>query len=147
MNNLFTAGSVGAVHSMVAMLLLHAGMVLRAGVQLPMAAPINQRHRAGRHGGRAQSCSATTPQIALAEQRQLPLLHAHRGGWSLIRRGWRAKLVDAPCSQAALYAHERLHTARCYPCASTVRVGPAVDAVPCAGKGSNMVPAIITYGS
>lgn len=78
-----------------------------------------------------------------------PLLHAHRhrGVRSLICRGWRAKLVDAPCSQAALYAHERLHTARCYPCASTVRVGPAVDAVPCAGKWSNMVPVDTTHRS
>ena len=71
MNRLFTAGSVGAVQAMVAMLLLCAVMALQAGVQLPMAAPINKRHRAGRHGGRGRSCSTTAPQNALAEQRQL----------------------------------------------------------------------------
>ena len=38
MKRSFTAGSVGAVRSMVAMLLLHAGMVLRAGVQLRQTA-------------------------------------------------------------------------------------------------------------
>ena len=145
MNRLFTAGSVGAVQAMVAMLLLRAVMALQAGVQLPMAAPINQRHRAGRHGGRGRSCSTTAPQNARSlSSGSSPLQHAHRGHRSLTRSGWRAELVDAPCLQAALYAPERLHTAGRYPSASTVRVGPAVGSVLCAGKGSNMVPANIT---
>ena len=87
MNRLFTAGSVGAVQAMVAMLLLHAVMALQAGVQLPMAAPINQRHRAGRHGGRARFCSATAPRIALAEQRQLSAA-ACSSPWSVAHSPW-----------------------------------------------------------
>ena len=71
MNNLFTAGSVGSVQVMVAMLLLHVVVALQAAVVLHVAAPIHQRHRADRHGGRARSCSAAALQKALAEQRQL----------------------------------------------------------------------------
>ena len=55
---------------MVAMLLLHIVVALQAGVQLPVAAPIFQQHRAGRHGGCARFCGAAALQIALAEQRQ-----------------------------------------------------------------------------
>ena len=71
MNDLFTAGSIGSVQVMVAMLLLHAGVALQAAVELQVAAPVHQLHRAGRHGGRAQSCGAAVLQNALAEQRQL----------------------------------------------------------------------------
>ena len=71
MNNLFTAGSVGSVQVMVAMLLLHVVVALQAAVVLHVAAPIHQRHRADRHGGRARSCSAAALQKALAEQRQV----------------------------------------------------------------------------
>ena len=71
MNNLFTAGSVGSVQVMVAMLLLHAGVALQAAVVLPVASPIDEWHRAGRHGGRARSCGAAAAQNALDEQRQL----------------------------------------------------------------------------
>ena len=87
MKRSFTAGSVGAVRSMVAMLLLHAVMVLRAGVQLPVAAPITQRHRAGRHGSRARFCSAMAPQIALAEQRQLSAATCS-SRWSVAHSPW-----------------------------------------------------------
>ena len=70
-NRRFTAGSVGSVQAMVAMLLLHAGMALRAAVQLPVAAPIHQWHRAGRRDDCSCLCSAEALQIALAEQPQL----------------------------------------------------------------------------
>ena len=46
-HNLFTAGSVGSVQVMVAMLLLHAGVALQAAVVLPVASPIDEWHRAG----------------------------------------------------------------------------------------------------
>ena len=87
MNRLFTAGSVGAVQAMVAMLLLHAGVALQAAVELQVAAPIHQLHRAGQHGGRAQSCGAAVLQNALAEQRQLSAA-ACSSQWSLAHHPW-----------------------------------------------------------
>lgn len=75
------------------------------------------------------------------------LQHAHCDHRSLTRRGWRAKLVDAPCLQATLYAAQRLHTAGRYPSPATVRVGPVVDAVPRAVNRLNMVPTKVTYRS
>ena len=108
---------------MVAMLLLHVIVALQAGVHLPVAATIIQLHRAGRHGGRAQSCGAAVLQNALAEQRQLSAA-ACSMRWSLAHhlRGWTANLVDAWCCQATLHGPERLHRAGRYPCAYAVRV-------------------------
>ena len=86
-NNLFTAGSVGSVQVMVAMLLLHVVVALQAAVVLHVAAPIHQRHRADRHGGRARSCSAAALHKALAEQRQLSAA-ACSSQWSLAHHPW-----------------------------------------------------------
>ena len=148
-HNLFTAGSVGSVQVMVAMLLLHAGVALQAAVELQVAAPIHQLHRAGRHGGRARSCSAAAAQNALAEQRQLsaaaPVLSAVVARSSAVERGWTANLVDAWCCQATLHGPERLYPASGYSCASAVLVRPALDAVPRAVNRLNMVSTNISY--
>jgi hypothetical protein len=72
---------------MVAMLLLHIVVALQAGVQLPVAAPIFQQHRAGRHGGCARFCGAAALQIALAEQRQRSAA-ACSMRWSLAHHPW-----------------------------------------------------------
>jgi hypothetical protein len=72
------------------MLMLHAIMMLRAAVLLPVTSPIDQRRRAGRHGGRSRFSSAAARQIALAEQRQLSEATCSPRSLLLTRRGWRA---------------------------------------------------------
>ena len=121
MNNSFTAGSVGSVQVMVAMLLLHAGVALQAAVELQVAAPIHQLHRAGRHGGRARSCGAAAAQNALDEQRQLSAA-ACSSRWSLAHHTWMDSQLGGcvVLAQATLHGPERLHMAGRYPCASVL---------------------------
>ena len=83
---------------MVAMLLLHVGVALQAGVVLPVKFSMHQQHRAGPAwsmvavvGPAAQRrCSSR-----LLSSGSAPLQHAHRGSRSLISLGWTANLLDA----------------------------------------------------
>ena len=76
--------------SHVAMLMLHAAVMLHAGVLLAVASAIDEWHRAGRRDDCSCLCSAEALQIALAEQPQLSKATCSPRSHSLRRRGWRA---------------------------------------------------------